>query len=112
MTHILKFAAVALIAGATTFSMVSTSAAQSTGHGGKGSSQSGPESKGEPDNYVNPGNRLIKRAPSRNDYPTFGYQVKPEGNSTCVLLWNQITPNNMLVTVPRYNECMRRGRNQ
>lgn len=43
--------------------------------------------------------------------PAFVVEYK-DNDSTCIKLYNQITTQNMLVTVPRYNECIRRGGNE
>lgn len=119
MNKILKLTTIAIISSAAAMAVTSTGFAKQAG--GKGSSSSGPSGGGNGDGKGPDGGRdALKRVTSSplilNRYPDFPpqrprYRQARYGES-CVFLYNQITNANMLVTVPRYNECMRRGGNQ
>ena len=113
MNTIFKFATVALVAGATSLSAVSVSQAQtsSTGKGGNTPSFGGQGDQPDDSAWLK---RTAAKAKNPNAFPPrYGYKIiEPRPKTTCMFLYNQITQKNMLLTVPRYNECMRRGRSQ
>lgn len=125
MKTIIKYATLGIFIAATSLAVVSPGAAQSNGKGSQsagannnnndgGRSDGGRDDGGDggggegPVSIIrcvapcNPEREIIVQIPKPRPTPTV---AQHDGNE-CQWLYNQITTNNMLVTVPRYNRCV------
>ena len=122
MKNLVRNTAFILALSAGSLALVSDAYAQANGNNNPGGQQSGPSNGGQNDHGENDNTGkvlplIITRVPDPNENPRRPRFPKKQPNfvayqtekSPCGVIYNQITSNNMLVMVPRYNECMRRG---
>lgn len=110
MSKFSTLAAASAIAAASLLAFTAVGNAQSAGggnYGGGGAGGAGAHG-GAPEigRYGDPKKGFN---PSTHRIPPSYYRPVVTTNHTCELLRMQITPNNALVTTPRYRECLRRN---
>lgn len=122
MKNLIRKTAFIFVLSAGSLAWVANAHAQANGNNNQGGPSTGQSQGAQNDRGENDNDRkvlplIVTRVPSPNDIPRRPRFPKKQPNfvayqgekSPCGVIYNQITSNNMLVMVPRYNECIRRG---